>query len=308
MVFPMRNFGLALLLSAAAAKPGAQRDQRMLKLIDRETQISTLLTAGKLAFDAGDYATAVSRWEALLRIEGVPSDVESAVKPLLAQARKDAVSLPGQPVVEQPVAKEEPPKPVNVTVTGTVSGGGAVGPGGAVVTLKGEGFLPKVAPITRQYLQKDKRFLPHVMAVPVGSTVNFRNEDELFHNVFSLSPVASFDTGLHKAGVDTPQKFDKAGVVEVLCNIHATMLGYVVVVDTPYYAVTDGSGAFSIKNVPPGNYEATLWHETASSPVKRKVTVGGESPALSFNIAADKRPNPFPPDKYGKPRQQQLGY
>jgi plastocyanin len=307
MVLPMRNFGLALLLSAAAAKPGAPRDQRMLKLIDRETQISTLLTAGKLAFDAGEYPTAVAKWEALLKIDGLPADVESAVKPLLAQARKDSVGLPGLTTVETPVVKEEPPKPVNVTVTGTVSGGGTVGPGGAVITLKGGGFLPKAAPVTRSYAQREKRFVPHVMAVPVGSTVNFHNEDELFHNVFSLSPVASFDTGLHKAGVDTPQKFDKAGVVELLCNIHATMLGYIVVVDTPYYAVSDGSGAFSIKGVPPGNYEATIWHETASTPLKRKIVVGDGS-ALSFNVAADKRPNPFPPDKYGKPRQQQLGY
>jgi plastocyanin len=307
MVLPMRNFGLALLLSAAAAKPGAPRDQRMLKLIDRETQIATLLTAGKLAFDAGEYSIAVSKWEALLKIDGVPADVESAVKPLLAQARKDSVGLPGVAAGDVQAVKEEPPKPVNVVVSGTVSGGGTVGPGGAVVTLKGEGFLPKATPVTRSYAQKEKRFVPHVMAVPVGSTVNFHNEDEIFHNVFSLSPVASFDTGLHKAGVDTPQKFDKAGVVELLCNIHATMLGYVVVVDTPYYAVTDGGGAFSIKGVPPGNYEATIWHETASAPLKRKITVGDGS-VLAFNIAADKRPNPFPPDKYGKPRQQQLGY
>jgi hypothetical protein len=303
----MRNFGLVLLLSAAVPKHGTPQEQRMLKLIDRETQISTLLTGGKLAFDAGDYTTAVAKWDALLKIEGLPADVESAVKPLLAQARKEAVILPGGNGSTAEAVKEEPPKPVLVTVSGTVSGGGANGPGGAVVTLKGEGFLPRLTPMTRLYLQKNKSFVPHVMAVPVGSTINFRNEDEIFHNVFSLSPIATFDTGLHKGGVDSPVKFDKPGVVELLCNIHATMLGYLVVVDTPYYAVSDGSGAFQIKNVPPGNYEATVWHENASAPVKRRVTVA-EGTQLSFNVAADKRPNPFPPDKYGKPRQQQLGY
>jgi hypothetical protein len=302
----MRNFGLVLLLSAAVPKHGTPQEQRMLKLIDRETQISTLLTGGKLAFDAGDYASAVAKWDALLRVEGLPADVEAAVKPLLAQARKEAPTLPGSAKEEAPV-KEEPPKPLPVTVTGTVSGGGANGPGGAVITLKGEGFLPRVTPQTRLYMQKDKRFAPHVMAVPVGSTINFRNEDEIFHNVFSLSPVATFDTGLKKGGAESPVKFDKPGVVELLCNIHATMLGYLVVVDTPYYAVTDGSGAFQIKNVPPGTYEATVWHENASAPIRRRVTVA-EGTQLSFNVAADKRPNPFPPDKYGKPRQQQLGY
>src|SRR4051812_24675787 len=145
----MRNFGLAVLLAASAARHGTQQDQRVLKLIDRETQISTLLTAGKLAFDAGEYAVAVTKWEALLKIEGLPADVDGAVRPLLAQARKEAPSLPGTGK-EEPVVKDEPPKPPpNVTVSGTVSGGGSGGPGGAVVTLKGQGFLPKVTPIAR---------------------------------------------------------------------------------------------------------------------------------------------------------------
>ena len=137
--------------------------------------------------------------------------------------------------------------------------------------------------------------------------MNFRNEDDLFHNVFSLSPAAKFDTGLHKAGVETPVKFDKPGVIELLCNIHASMLGYLVVVDTPYFAVADGGGAFQIANLPPGEYEASVWHENASAPQKKTVTVG-EGTTLAFTVAADKRANPFPPDKYGKPRQQQLGY
>jgi plastocyanin len=206
------------------------------------------------------------------------------------------------------VKKIEQPKPANVTVSGTISGGGPVGPGGAVITLRRPGaWTPKPAALTRRVLQKDKRFVPHVLAVPVGSSINFRNEDEIFHNVFSLSPTAKFDTGLHKAGVETPVSFDRAGVVELLCNIHATMLGYLVVVDTPWYAVADGTGNFQIKNVPPGEYEASVWHESASAPQKRKVTVE-EGAQLAFTVSADKRPNPFPPDKYGKPRQQQLGY
>ena len=72
-------------------------------------------------------------------------------------------------------------------------------------------------------------------------------------------------------------------MIELLCNIHATMLGYLVVVDTPYYAVTDGSGAFQIRNVPPGNYEATVWHENASAPQKKKIAVA-EGTTLSFNV------------------------
>jgi hypothetical protein len=177
-----------------------------------------------------------------------------------------------------------------------------------VITLKrADGWTPKPSPLNRPLLQKDKRFVPHVLAVPQGSSVDFRNEDEIFHNVFSLSQAAKFDTGLHKGGTSSEVKFDKPGVIELLCNIHSTMLGYLVVVDTPWYAVADGSGAFQIKGVPPGEYEATIWHESANAPLKRKITVGDGS-QLAFTVAADRRTNPYPPDKYGKPRQSQLGY
>lgn len=310
----MRWLIVALLLAAPEKKP--TRDTVMLQLIERETQISTLLTAGKLAWDAGDYAAAAAKWEALLKIQGLPADVEKAVKPLAAEARSRSGATPllpvqlGEPVKEpeKPQAPEKPEPPKPVTVSGTVSGGGSVGPGGAVITLRrADGWTPKPQPLTRPLLQKEKRFVPHVLAVPQGSTVDFRNEDEIFHNVFSLSPVARFDTGLHKGGAETPVKFDKPGVIELLCNIHASMIGYLVVVDTPWYAVADGSGAFQIRNVPPGDYEMAVWHETASEPQKRKLTVG-DGAQLTFTVAADRRANPFPPDKYGKPRQQQLGY
>ena len=305
----MRWLIVAVLLAAPEKK--SVRDHAMLQLIERETQISTLLTAGRLAWDAGDYAAAAAKWDALLKVEGLPADVEKAVKPFAAEARSRAPGgTPLLPVqLEEPKKeKPEPPKPVPVVVSGVVSGGGSVGPGGAVITLRRtDGWNPRPSPLSRPLLQKEKRFVPHVLAVPQGSTIDFRNEDEIFHNVFSLSPVAKFDTGLHKGGAETAIKFDKPGVIELLCNIHATMIGYLVVVDTPWYAVADGSGAFQIRNVPPGEYEASVWHENASGPQKRKVTVG-DGAQLAFTVASDKRANPFPPDKYGKPRQQQLGY
>jgi len=313
----MRWLIVAMLL-AAPAKKQSGRDP-MPQLVDRQMQIANLLTAGKLAWDAGDFATAAGNWEALLKVEGLPSDVERAVKPYAIEARTRAKSggpqLPGQrfeppaeKAEEEKAEKKEPPKPVNVTVSGVVSGGGSIGPGGAVVTLRRtDGWMPKPPPLTKPLLQKEKRFVPHVLAIPLGSTVDFRNEDEIFHNVFSLSPAAKFDTGLHKGGTQSPVKFDRTGVVELLCNIHASMLGYLVVVDTPWYAVADGSGAFQIRNVPPGEYEASVWHESASAPQTRKLTIA-EGAQLAFTVAADKRANPYPPDKYGKPRQTQLGY
>lgn len=313
----MRILGLALLLAATPSRQGGTPEQQLLKLIDRETQIANLLTAGKLAYDAGAFAAAVEKWEALLRIEGLPPDVENEIRPLVPKARSRigeqfgaelGISQTSVPVTPVPVKDEPPPKPAAVNVSGTIGGGGAVGPGGAVITLRRvDNWTPKPTPITRRMLEKEKRFAPRVLAVPVGSSVTFRNEDEIFHNVFSLSPAATFDTGLHKGGAETVVKFEKPGVIELLCNIHATMMGYLVVVDTPYYAVSDGNGGFLIKGVPPGEYEATLWHENSNSAQKRKVTIA-EGVQLAFTVSTDKRPNPFPPDKYGKPRQQQLGY
>jgi plastocyanin len=305
----MRSSVLALMIAAPAMPPARppQPVDRVYRLVEHQNQIANLLTAGKLAYDAGDFATAAEKWDALLRLDHLPPEIDTQIRPLLQSARKQA----GQPALETPAAQQKPEeqqKPATVTVNGTIGGGGQAGPGGAVITLKPlAGFAPRATPVNRVMFQKNKSFSPHVMAVPVGSTINFKNADEIFHNVFALGSAAAFDTGLKKGGDDAPEKFDHPGVIELLCNIHATMLGFVVVVDTPYYAVSDGTGAFAIKNVPPGEYEASVWHESASNVEKRKVKVD-EGTTLAFTVATDKRPNPFPPDKYGKPRQQQLGY
>jgi hypothetical protein len=85
------------------------------------------------------------------------------------------------------------------------------------------------------------------------------------------------------------------------------MIGYVVVVDTPYYGQADASGAFSIRGVPPGEYLLEAWHESASNTTKSKVAVGSDGARVSVKIGADKRAS-TPPNKYGKPRQGQLDY
>ena len=148
-----------------------------------------------------------------------------------------------------------------------------------------------------------------MLVVPVGTKVSFRNEDPIFHNVFSLSKPNDFDTGLYKQGATYTQTFKRAGVVQVLCNIHSSMLGVIVVVDTPYYAQADGAGAFTIKGVPPGDYQMTVWHEAASKPTEQRLSVGaGGVRGLSLQVGGDKRPPQFVPDKSGKPRQSHIGY
>ena len=297
---------------------------------EKQYLIFNLLAGGKLAWDQGDYATAAGKWEALLRVHGLDAEIEKVIRPLAKEARSRAGGAPSTapPVVTTPPVATPPPesglaKPpagdeveprtpsALPAVSGTVKGGGSQGPGGAVITLKRiGGDTPRPAPARGKVVtQRSKTFIPHVLAVPVGTKVSFRNEDPIFHNVFSLSKPNDFDTGLYKQGATYEKTFKRAGVVQVLCNIHSSMLGVIVVVDTPYYAQADGNGAFSIKGVPPGDYQVAVWHEAASQPVEQKISVGpGGVRGLSLQVGGDKRPPQFVPDKSGKPRQSHIGY
>jgi len=292
---------------------------------EKQYLIFNLLAGGKLAWDQGDFATAATKWEALLRVHGLDGEIEKVIRPLAKEARGragGAVSTPPAPVATgtpeatppmPPAENETGPRPPTAlpSVSGTVSGGGSQGPGGAVIWLKRMGGeTPRPAPARGKVVtQRSKTFIPKVLAIPVGTKVSFRNEDPIFHNVFSLSKPNDFDTGLYKQGATYQQTFKRAGVVQILCNIHSSMLATIVVVDTPYYAQADGSGAFTIKGVPSGDYRLTVWHEAASKPIEQKLTVGpGGTRGLALQVGGDKRPPQFVPDKSGKPRQSHIGY
>lgn len=292
-------------------------DLKIKALAERHYLIFNLLGGGKLAWDAGDPAQAAARWEELLRLPDLEPELVEVIGALAAKARARAGGKPEEPTVAatpdvpktEDEKKVEPAKPTTATVSGTVSGGES-GPGGAVITLRAtDGRRLIVRPVRGKVMvQKGKQFIPHVLAVPVGSTVTFRNSDEIFHNVFSLSSSKQLDTGFLQLGKSADILFDKPGVVELLCNIHTTMLAYVVVVDTPHYALAGPGGSFTIKNVPLGEYAVEVWHESAATPSKEKLTLRERGARLSLFVGSDKKPNPSPPDKYGKPRQQHLGY
>jgi plastocyanin len=228
-----------------------------------------------------------------------------------AEAPRPEPARPSGPAALPAAAPSGAPHPAVATVAGAVSGGGPQGPGGAVIWLKRvNGETPKPAPARGKVVtQRNKAFIPRVLAVPVGSKVSFKNEDAIFHNVFSLSKPNDFDTGLYKSGASYTETFKRPGVVQLLCNIHSSMLGFVYVVDSPWYAQADGAGAFTIKGVPPGDYELNVWHEAASQPTVERITVGSEGTRnLAVKVGGDKRPPQFVPDKSGKPRQSHLGY
>lgn len=129
--------------------------------------------------------------------------------------------------------------------------------------------------------QRNETFVPHVLAIVAGTTVDFPNNDLTFHNVFSLSRAKTFDLGRYAAGQSKSVRFDKPGIVRVFCEIHAHMSAYILVFSHRYFAVTDENGRYRIPNVPPGTYTIAAWHE-AMSAVTRRVTVTDAETDVNF--------------------------
>src|SRR6202044_1888521 len=102
--------------------------------------------------------------------------------------------------------------------------------------------------------QKGKMFMPHILPVMAGTTVDFPNLDPIFHNAFSSYSGQIFDVGLYPPGTSRSVRFTREGVVRVFCNIHSSMSAMIVVLATPYFAVTGRDGSFALPDVPPGEY------------------------------------------------------
>ena len=146
----------------------------------------------------------------------------------------------------------------------------------------------------------DKTYAPHVVVVPVGSTVRFPNHDPFDHNVFSVSEPNSFDLGLYGRGEAKSYTFANPGLVRVYCNVHPRMVAYVLVMANRYYAQPASDGSFVIDNVPAGRYRLHVWHERIPSEVVQEVAAGpGEA---ELQIALDARGYKWRPhrNKYGR--------
>ena len=149
-----------------------------------------------------------------------------------------------------------------------------------VDAIAGKSFpAPKDHPVINQ---KGLMFAPHIVAVQQGATVDFQNDDNVAHNVFWPSvggdKKQTKNLGTWPKGDKRSFTFDKAGAVPLLCNVHPDMAGYLIVSPTPYFAVTDESGNYKIKDVPDGSYKLVVWHEGAKNQ-SAPVTVSGGSKA-----------------------------
>jgi len=136
------------------------------------------------------------------------------------------------------------------------------GPRNTVVYLEGAPGIPDTTtvrppPVIRQ---KDERYIPHVLPVQAGTSVSFPNEDDFYHNVFSVVAGDRFDLGRYAQGETAHQKFDKPGVVVVRCEIHPGMKAYILVLDTAFFTVPSETGTYALTGVAPGTYKLTAWH------------------------------------------------
>jgi plastocyanin len=145
----------------------------------------------------------------------------------------------------------------------------------AVVWLEASG--PSPAPQRKVVLdQRNLAFAPFVLAIRVGTTVEFPNNDKVFHNVFSFRDGKKFDLGMYPTGAVKRIVFDKPGLARLFCNIHPNMAAYVMAVDSPYFTVSNGKGAFTIAGVPPGTYTYHAWRP-GGQPITGSIRVDGDN-------------------------------
>jgi plastocyanin len=182
---------------------------------------------------------------------------------------------------------------------------------GAVVWLtptKGE--APRPAEKVFRLTQKNKHFSPHLLVVPVGSAVQFPNQDPFFHNVFSVYEGTRFDLGLYESGSSKEVRFNRPGASYIFCNIHPEMSAVIMVMITPYYATTNAAGDYTIAGVPAGEYEFSVWYESALpeqlKQLQRRVTVSATEARLDpVTVQAAASPAVNHKNKYGQDYEKQ---
>jgi len=227
---------------------------------------------------------------------GAPTRITTATKKM-----PDSAPQP-QVVKEEAEADKLPPKAKAGSLTGNLKIDGKAPSGlGVIMLTPAKGGGKKRVAKTRVIEQRGKEFAPHVMAIPVGSTVSFPNFDQIFHNVFSISKTKAFDLGMYKNGETREIKFEKPGIVRLGCNLHAAMAAYLIVVAAPHYAVIDKDGTFGFKALAPGKYKVEVWNEFAGDPIKEEVEVKEGDNAKDFDLKAN--PPGISPNKFGEARQ-----
>ncbi|MGE0703450.1 MAG: carboxypeptidase regulatory-like domain-containing protein [Vicinamibacterales bacterium] len=132
--------------------------------------------------------------------------------------------------------------------------------------------------------QRNEAFVPRVLAITTGTTVDFPNSDLIYHNVFSLSRPARFDLGRYAVGRSKSVRFNRPGVVRVFCDIHSHMSAYILVFDHPFFAVADADGRYRIDDVPPGTYAVAAWQHGESTAARSVTVPDGGDTEIDFSL------------------------
>lgn len=140
------------------------------------------------------------------------------------------------------------------------------------------------SPARVEIRQLNEEFVPHVVAVTTGSTVEFPNDDQVFHNVFSLSSAATFDLGRYPQRKSKARTFPKSGIVKVFCHLHSHMSAIVRVFDHPYFAQVGEDGRFTIDGLEPGQHEVVAWHERVGEAKASLLVAAGQSTDAAFTL------------------------
>jgi len=142
------------------------------------------------------------------------------------------------------------------------------------------------APVTMA--SHDLRFVPEVLPVVVGTTVEFANQDTIYHNVFSKAKTKTFDLGFYECGQSRSVVFNQTGLVKVYCDIHSRMVGYILVLSNPYFAVTDTQGHFTIREIPDGRYVVRAWQRFGPEQQQAMTLAGAKTATVTFELTEEK--------------------
>jgi plastocyanin len=170
--------------------------------------------------------------------------------------------------------------------------------GDAVVWV--EGPRARTRPLGATVTMKNKAFLPRVTVVTTGGSVEFPNQDSIFHNVFSVSGENRFDLELYKKPKSASKVFEHAGVVRIYCNIHPQMSGFVIVRDNPYWARVGADGSFTIPEVPAGTWVVKGWHERSGESARTVLVPEAGAVSVSLTLDASKFKRAPHKNKFGK--------
>ncbi|HUI62661.1 MAG TPA: methylamine utilization protein [Steroidobacteraceae bacterium] len=168
-------------------------------------------------------------------------------------------------------------------------------PGAVIAVHSLAGAARPGVPVQAVMDQIDRAFEPDLLVIPVGSTIEFPNSDSVSHQIYSFSPAKKFQLPLYRGKPYPPVRFDQAGLVTLGCNIHDSMLAYVVVTDAPFFGRTDAAGSWSAE-VPRGTYRVTVWHPRMreDGELEREMTIGeGDRTSLTLRLLKPLQPAPL---------------